>query len=387
MWKDRSGRFEVEAQFLQLEDDQFLHLHKVNGVKIKVPVRRMAREDLEYVQDLLAKGSTTTPIIRLWENAGLPTPAILFEDESIGANGRCETMPSPLIEEDRSEDEDTTNTTLSRDVRDKTTQTDAATFTTLDSIAKWSSRLCWFATDVIADFHAGSLKFFLSVKRFENVMVCQHYPMMFGAGLCHAFLHVNFSYVVRLHDNASGFVPDNCLTKIENQNLDDDAFRQSWKDRISSLDEETHLIIERWEQRFEMDLSELEGPVVQIEDSGNCEEGSSKVDGYVSRDRDAPTTNSKPDSTADEIVPWSLKCACEDICKKYLASDDRFRSGHRKLGPGSSVFSLSDSRGVVDDFEQNGAPAAELTLYELERRFGVFERRADGSISSMSLDL
>lgn len=48
-WTDRSGSFKVEAEFIGLKDGK-IHLHKLNGVKIAVPVVKMAVEDLEYVE-------------------------------------------------------------------------------------------------------------------------------------------------------------------------------------------------------------------------------------------------------------------------------------------------------------------------------------------------
>jgi hypothetical protein len=48
-WTDRSGSFKVEAQFILLKAGK-IHLHKVNGVKIAVPVTKMSVEDLEYVE-------------------------------------------------------------------------------------------------------------------------------------------------------------------------------------------------------------------------------------------------------------------------------------------------------------------------------------------------
>jgi hypothetical protein len=48
-WTDRSGSFKVEAEFLTIKDGK-IHLHKVNGVKIAVPVVKMSVEDLEYVE-------------------------------------------------------------------------------------------------------------------------------------------------------------------------------------------------------------------------------------------------------------------------------------------------------------------------------------------------
>ncbi|PGH08283.1 hypothetical protein AJ80_07879 [Polytolypa hystricis UAMH7299] len=48
-WTDRSGTFNVAAEFIGLNDGK-IHLHKQNGVKIAVPVSKMSVEDLEYVE-------------------------------------------------------------------------------------------------------------------------------------------------------------------------------------------------------------------------------------------------------------------------------------------------------------------------------------------------
>ena len=50
-WTDRSGSFKVEAEFIGLKDGK-IHLHKLNGVKIAVPVSKMAVEDLEFVEKI-----------------------------------------------------------------------------------------------------------------------------------------------------------------------------------------------------------------------------------------------------------------------------------------------------------------------------------------------
>lgn len=50
-WTDRSKSFSVEAQFLALKDGK-INLHKMNGVKIAVPVSKMSVEDLEYVESM-----------------------------------------------------------------------------------------------------------------------------------------------------------------------------------------------------------------------------------------------------------------------------------------------------------------------------------------------
>ncbi|CUS08637.1 unnamed protein product [Tuber aestivum] len=48
-WTDRTGNFKVEAQFIGCKDGK-INLHKLNGVKIAVPVAKMSLEDLEYVE-------------------------------------------------------------------------------------------------------------------------------------------------------------------------------------------------------------------------------------------------------------------------------------------------------------------------------------------------
>ncbi|SPN97825.1 uncharacterized protein DNG_01337 [Cephalotrichum gorgonifer] len=50
-WTDRSKSFSVEAQFLGIKDGK-INLHKVNGVKIAVPVSKMSFEDVDYVERL-----------------------------------------------------------------------------------------------------------------------------------------------------------------------------------------------------------------------------------------------------------------------------------------------------------------------------------------------
>jgi hypothetical protein len=49
VWTDRSKSFSVEAQFLGLKDGK-INLHKMNGVKIAVPLAKMSMEDIEYVE-------------------------------------------------------------------------------------------------------------------------------------------------------------------------------------------------------------------------------------------------------------------------------------------------------------------------------------------------
>jgi hypothetical protein len=48
-WTDHSGSFKVEAEFIGVADGK-IHLHKVNGVKIAVPITKMSPTDLAYVE-------------------------------------------------------------------------------------------------------------------------------------------------------------------------------------------------------------------------------------------------------------------------------------------------------------------------------------------------
>ncbi|CAG8490450.1 5943_t:CDS:10 [Dentiscutata erythropus] len=50
IWTDRTGSFRVEAEFLQLADGK-VQLHKLNGIKIAVPIDRMSKKDLAYLEE------------------------------------------------------------------------------------------------------------------------------------------------------------------------------------------------------------------------------------------------------------------------------------------------------------------------------------------------
>ncbi|CAG8450773.1 5257_t:CDS:10 [Paraglomus occultum] len=53
-WTDRTGAFKVEAQFLRCVDGK-IHLHKLNGVKIAVPIDKMSKEDIAYIEEATGK--------------------------------------------------------------------------------------------------------------------------------------------------------------------------------------------------------------------------------------------------------------------------------------------------------------------------------------------
>ncbi|KAI8093166.1 uncharacterized protein BX664DRAFT_371963 [Halteromyces radiatus] len=71
-WTDRTGAFKVEAQFLACNNGK-IRLHKINGVKIDVPVQKMCTEDLHYIEQetgarLLEDKSDNIPLAHLTSN-------------------------------------------------------------------------------------------------------------------------------------------------------------------------------------------------------------------------------------------------------------------------------------------------------------------------------
>ncbi|KAK3936319.1 hypothetical protein QBC46DRAFT_296523 [Diplogelasinospora grovesii] len=81
-WTDRSKSFSVEAQFLGMKDGK-LNLHKMNGVKIAVPVAKMSLEDLEYVERMTGISlDDDKPLADLKKRAGGDAP------RSSGSGGR-----------------------------------------------------------------------------------------------------------------------------------------------------------------------------------------------------------------------------------------------------------------------------------------------------------
>lgn len=54
IWKDRTGNFKVEAEFLGVSNGK-VRLHKVNGVVIDVPVDKMASEDVKLIKNLVKR--------------------------------------------------------------------------------------------------------------------------------------------------------------------------------------------------------------------------------------------------------------------------------------------------------------------------------------------
>ena len=53
-WQDRTGTFKVQAEFLGYQDNK-VHLHKANGVKIAVAIEKLSQPDIDHVFDILGE--------------------------------------------------------------------------------------------------------------------------------------------------------------------------------------------------------------------------------------------------------------------------------------------------------------------------------------------
>ncbi|KAK3816515.1 MAG: SLA1 homology domain 1, SHD1-domain-containing protein [Benniella sp.] len=74
MWTDRSGNYKVEAEYLGFHDGK-ISLHKMNGVKIAVPVREMSQIDIFYVEQAtdMKISESDSDLFRFFVKAGIPT--------------------------------------------------------------------------------------------------------------------------------------------------------------------------------------------------------------------------------------------------------------------------------------------------------------------------
>ncbi|KAI8869180.1 hypothetical protein GQ42DRAFT_124120, partial [Ramicandelaber brevisporus] len=49
-WTDATGTFRIDAQFICVHDDGRIELLKTNGNFIKVPIEKLSRSDLVYLE-------------------------------------------------------------------------------------------------------------------------------------------------------------------------------------------------------------------------------------------------------------------------------------------------------------------------------------------------
>ena len=88
VWTDRSGTFKVEAEYINVADNK-VHLHKVNGVKIAVPLDKLDPKDLEYVarmpgnEALLSRVAAPVPVPPRPRNPSKVDEAVLAAAASI----------------------------------------------------------------------------------------------------------------------------------------------------------------------------------------------------------------------------------------------------------------------------------------------------------------
>ncbi|KAI9361641.1 hypothetical protein DFJ73DRAFT_813842 [Zopfochytrium polystomum] len=59
-WNDRSGNYQVQAEFLSVVEGK-VHLHKVNGVKIQVPLEKLCAADLDFIRSIPGYENISSP--------------------------------------------------------------------------------------------------------------------------------------------------------------------------------------------------------------------------------------------------------------------------------------------------------------------------------------
>lgn len=85
-WTDKSGTFKVEAAYIALVDNK-VQLHKINGVKIAVPLDKLSTTDIEYLKRIPGNESMIHSSSAL--SIPIPTPPTKVKNSS-GSN-----MPNP----------------------------------------------------------------------------------------------------------------------------------------------------------------------------------------------------------------------------------------------------------------------------------------------------
>ncbi|KAJ1539460.1 cytoskeletal protein binding protein, partial [Cladochytrium tenue] len=71
MWNDKSGNYQVQAEFLTVVDGK-AHLHKTNGVKIAVPLDKLSPPDIAFIRNI--PGYQNISVSKTSGNAGPERP-------------------------------------------------------------------------------------------------------------------------------------------------------------------------------------------------------------------------------------------------------------------------------------------------------------------------
>ncbi len=61
LWQDKSGKFQTEAAFVALGDDEKVTIHKLNGSKIAIPLALLSDRDVEFVNRRCGRRSHNIP--------------------------------------------------------------------------------------------------------------------------------------------------------------------------------------------------------------------------------------------------------------------------------------------------------------------------------------
>lgn len=107
-WTDRTGSFKVEAQFLGCRDGK-IHLHKVNGVKIAVPVSKMALRDIEYVEAKTGMSLDEDKPLKVIQERQRNLPSGIIVDQAGGRRSKSPALISsgtPVIQVSKKDDYD-----------------------------------------------------------------------------------------------------------------------------------------------------------------------------------------------------------------------------------------------------------------------------------------
>jgi hypothetical protein len=94
-WTDRTGSFKVEAQFLGCRDGK-IHLHKLNGVKIAVPVSKMSTQDVKYVEAQTGVSLDEDKLLsEIMKDQRKQSPQVGLTVDRSGASPDTSAFPSP----------------------------------------------------------------------------------------------------------------------------------------------------------------------------------------------------------------------------------------------------------------------------------------------------
>ncbi|KAL8280638.1 hypothetical protein RQP46_006961 [Phenoliferia psychrophenolica] len=84
-WKDRTGQFKVDAEYLGLIGNK-IRLHKTNGVTIEVPVEKMSGEDKAYINKVMRGESVDHNLVAAGEQPRAPSTSTARSPSAVQAS-------------------------------------------------------------------------------------------------------------------------------------------------------------------------------------------------------------------------------------------------------------------------------------------------------------